>query len=399
MVDLLAGRYRLDGLLGTGGVADVHRAWDARLARHVAVKVFRPGEDLAAGRRFDVEVTTLAGLSHPALVAVHDAGHDAGQAFVVLGLVEGGTLRDRLGDGPLGTGEVRVLGARLADALDHVHAHGVVHRDVKPSNVLVDRDGTAFLADFGLARLVDSTRLTRADQVVGTAAYLAPEQVRGEQVGPAADVYALGLVLLECLTGRREYEGGDVEAAVARLHRPPRVPDHLPDDLAGLLRRMTATDPAARPAAAWCARVLADGASEEDDPAEDGEPVPSSSRAHGALLVAAGLLAVVGTVGFAWSSTGTAGPGAESPPRTSTQRPVEQAEPAEQAEQAVDTVTVTVPVPVDVQAPGEARAQAPVEAQAPVQGQAPAVVRAPAAPHADGQNPGKGPKHGKKDKP
>ena len=389
MVDLLAGRYRLDGLLGTGGVADVHRAWDARLARYVAVKVFRPGEDLAAGRRFDVEVTTLAGLSHPALVAVHDAGHDAGQAFVVLGLVEGGTLRDRLGDGPLGTGEVRVLGARLADALDHVHAHGVVHRDVKPSNVLVDRDGTAFLADFGLARLVDSTRLTRADQVVGTAAYLAPEQVRGEPVGPAADVYALGLVLLECLTGRREYEGGDVEAAVARLHRPPHVPDHLPDDLAGLLRRMTATDPAARPAAAWCARVLEDGAS-----VEDGEPVPSSSRAHGALLVAAGLLAVVGTVGFAWSSTGTAGPGAE-PPRTSTQRQVEP------VEQTADTVTVTVPVPVEVQAPGEAQAQAPapVEAQAPVQEQAPAVVRAPAAPHADGQNPGKGPKHGKKDKP
>ncbi|MDU0288874.1 serine/threonine-protein kinase [Saccharothrix longispora] len=389
VVDLLAGRYRLDGLLGTGGVADVHRAWDARLARHVAVKVFRPGEDLAAGRRFDVEVTTLAGLSHPALVAVHDAGHDAGQAFVVLGLVEGGTLRDRLGDGPLGTGEVRVLGARLADALDHVHAHGVVHRDVKPSNVLVDRDGTAFLADFGLARLVDSTRLTRADQVVGTAAYLAPEQVRGEPVGPAADVYALGLVLLECLTGRREYEGGDVEAAVARLHRPPHVPDHLPDDLAGLLRRMTATDPAARPAAAWCARVLADGAS-----VEDGEPVPSSSRAHGALLVAAGLLAVVGTVGFAWSSTGTAGPGAE-PPRTSTQRQVAP------VERTADTVTVTVPVPVEVQVPVEAQAQAPapVEAQAPVQEQAPAVVRAPAAPHADGQNPGKGPKHGKKDKP
>ncbi|MDQ2584950.1 serine/threonine protein kinase [Saccharothrix yanglingensis] len=385
----MAGRYRLDGLLGTGGVADVHRAWDVRLARHVAVKVFRPGEDLAAGRRFDVEVTTLAGLSHPALVAVHDAGHDAGQAFVVLGLVEGGTLRDHLGDGPLGTEEVRVLGARLADALDHVHAHGVVHRDVKPSNVLVDRDGTAFLADFGLARLVDSTRLTRADQVVGTAAYLAPEQVRGEPVGPAADVYALGLVLLECLTGRREYEGGDVEAAVARLHRPPRVPDHLPDDLAGLLRRMTATDPAARPAAAWCARVLEDGAS-----VEDGEPVPSSSRAHGALLVAAGLLAVVGTVGFAWSSTGSAGPGAE-PPRTSTQRPVEPVEPV------VDTVTVTVPVPVEVRAPGEAQAQAPapVEAQAPVQEQAPAVVRAPAAPHADGQSPGKGPKHGKKDKP
>ncbi|MGM1062873.1 serine/threonine-protein kinase [Saccharothrix sp. Mg75] len=350
---LLAGRYRVDGLLGTGGVADVHRAWDVRLARPVAVKVFRPGEDLAAGRRFDVEVTTLAGLSHPALVEVHDAGHDDGRAFVVLRLVEGGTLRDRVEEGPLDADEVRELGARLADALDHVHGHGVVHRDVKPSNVLLDRDGTAFLADFGLARLVDSTRLTRADQVVGTAAYLAPEQVRGHEVGPAADVYALGLVLLECLTGRREYEGGDVEAAVARLHRPPRVPDDLPGDLAALLRRMTATDPDARPSAAWCARVLVDG-----------EPVPVD-RPRGALFAAAGLLAVVGAIGFAWSSTGTVDPGAE-PPRGSSQRQAEpvgaadRVETVERVEQVVDTVTVTVPVPVEVQAP--AQPPAPVEA-------------------------------------
>ncbi len=247
----LAERYELGELLGSGGMADVHRAWDTRLRRQVAVKLFRPGAD---ARRFDSEARTLASLSHPGLVQVHDAGTADGTPFVVLELVRGPTLRDRVESGPLRVEEVRRLGAQLADALAYVHGRGVVHRDVKPSNILLGDQ--ARLADFGLARLVDSTHLTEAGQLVGTAAYLAPEQVRGEETGLAADVYALGLVLLECLTGQREYQGSDIEAAVARLHRSPVVPDELPADLRHLLTLMTSLSPRRRPTAAQCAHAL-----------------------------------------------------------------------------------------------------------------------------------------------
>ncbi|MCE6995152.1 protein kinase [Saccharothrix sp. S26] len=254
--NLLADRYQLIEPIGIGGMAEVHRAWDTVLRRHVAVKLFQPGFDPAAAQRFDNEVRVLAGLSHPALVSVYDADTKADTPFVVLRLIEGRTLHDRLALGPLPVDETRRLGARLADALAHVHAHGLVHRDVKPANILLDRDDNAYLADFGLAHLAGATRLTRTDQLVGTAAYLAPEQVLGQEIGHPTDVYALGLVLLECLTGRREYGGGDVEAAVARLHRPPVIPDDLPADIRRLLAGMTSATPADRPTAHDCAQAL-----------------------------------------------------------------------------------------------------------------------------------------------
>ncbi|MEV1120792.1 serine/threonine-protein kinase [Actinosynnema sp. NPDC049800] len=255
--NVLADRYRLIEPIGIGGMAEVHRAWDTVLRRHVAVKLVQPGFDPEAARRFDNEVHLLAGLTHPALVSVYDADTTAPTPFVVLRLVEGRTLHDRLLLGPLPLDEVRRLGARLADALAHVHAHGLVHRDVKPANILLDHEDDAYLADFGLAHLTGATRLTRTDQLVGTAAYLAPEQVLGQEIDHPADVYALGLVLLECLTGRREYEGGEVEAAVARLHRPPVIPEDLPADVRDLVARMTTAAPDDRPTAHDCARVLA----------------------------------------------------------------------------------------------------------------------------------------------
>ncbi|MFI9009099.1 serine/threonine-protein kinase [Actinosynnema sp. NPDC053489] len=251
---VLAGRYRLTGRLGVGGAAEVHRGWDVLLRRFVAVKVFRGGE--VEARRFDNEVRTLAALSHPGLLSVYDVGTCDGTSFVVLQLVDGTTLRDRLFDGVFTPAQVRALGHQVADTLAHVHGQRVVHRDVKPANILLDGSGTTYLADFGLARSLDAARVTTTNVVVGTASYLAPEQVRGEEVGPAADVYALGLVLLECLTGYREYQGDRVEAAVARLHRPPSIPHHVPAGLARLIRAMTALSPDRRPTAAHVADRL-----------------------------------------------------------------------------------------------------------------------------------------------
>ena len=196
-------------------------------------------------------------MRHPGLVGVRDSGvDDDGRPFVVMDFVDGQSLAARLREGALPAAAAIVMGTTLADALAHVHANGVVHRDVKPGNVLLDGDGRAQLTDFGIARLVDATRVTATGLVVGTAAYMAPEQVRGEVVGPPADIYALGLVLLEAVTGRREFEGGALESAIARLHRSPVVPASVPEPLASMVRRMTATDPADRPAAPDVAAAL-----------------------------------------------------------------------------------------------------------------------------------------------
>jgi serine/threonine protein kinase len=269
---LVAGRYELGPVIGAGSSAKVHRARDLRLGTEVAVKRFRSGasaHDLLQQRR---EMEALAHLHHPGLVGLHDGGTEDGRAFVVTDLVEGPTLAERISAGPpLAPGAVRRLGAQLAEALAHVHASGIVHRDVKPANVLLGGwhaggaggvgghwdGGRPRLADFGISRTFDATTATAIGCVVGTAAYLAPEQARGERVGPAVDVYALGLVLLEALTGRREFPGLAVESATARLYRSPAVPDGLPGGLGTVLTAMTRDDPLRRPSAAVVARALA----------------------------------------------------------------------------------------------------------------------------------------------
>jgi hypothetical protein len=256
---MINGRYRLGGVLGKGGMSVVHRAWDLELRRLVAVKLYVPNADPAAGQRLREEARTLAGFSHPGLLPVYDVGIDDDRPYLVLCLVEGCNLRQCLDGGPLPAHRARSIAACLAEALAYVHGHGVIHRDVKPANVLIGDREEPYLADFGIARLVGSNRLTATGQFVGTAGYLAPEQVLGGDVGAPADVYALGLVLLECLTGRTEYQGTDVEAAVARLYRPPEIPDDVPADLAALIAAMTLRDPAERPTAAECAAALTPG--------------------------------------------------------------------------------------------------------------------------------------------
>ncbi|MFD7703670.1 protein kinase [Streptomyces caelestis] len=274
--EVLAGRYRLDALIGSGGAADVHRGFDLRLRRSVAVKVFRPGADIDMEERFRDEAVILARMQHPGLVTAYDAGRHKDRAYLVMQLVEGPTLKGRITEGPLSPEEVAALGADLAEALAHAHEAGIVHRDVKPSNIILDASGRPHLSDFGISRLIDATTRTATGALIGTAAYLSPEQVLGQSVGRPADVYALGLVLLECLTGRLEYGGGPLEAAIARLHRRPVLPDSLPKDLAALLRRMTALDEWERPTAHECARMLTALAGTADSVS-----VPSAPRATG----------------------------------------------------------------------------------------------------------------------
>ncbi|MFF9280107.1 protein kinase domain-containing protein [Streptomyces griseosporeus] len=273
--ELLSGRYRLGARIGSGGMADVYEGVDTRLRRSVAVKVFRPGPDPQTEDRLTAEAVLLARLQHPGLVTVYDAGRHDDRTYLVMQLIEGPTLRSILASGALPERRVVEVGAALARVLAYVHQSGVVHRDIKPSNILLDTAGAPHLADFGIARLADATRHTAPDVLIGTAAYLAPEQVRGRQIGPAADVYALGLVLLECLKGELEYQGTPLEATVARLHRPPDVPAWLAPELAALLRAMTAQDPEARPDAEHCAQALA---SRHTGPAPYPLPLPAPSE-------------------------------------------------------------------------------------------------------------------------
>src|SRR3954452_20002775 len=260
---LLDGRYRLGDRLGSGAVAEVFKAMDERLARPVAVKLFR-GDAAEELQRHEAEMRTLAQLDHPSLVTVYDAGDADGQPYLVMQLVEGDTLADELRRGPIGLERTARYGAALADALAYVHAQGFVHRDVKPANVLIAADGRVHLADFGIARLVDSAHVTRTGDVLGTPAYFAPEQVSGGAVGSAADIYALGLMLLECLTGQRAFEGTAMEVAMARMNRDPEIPASIPASWHDLLRAMTAREAADRLSASATAEQLRHLAAGED---------------------------------------------------------------------------------------------------------------------------------------
>ncbi|MEE8602487.1 serine/threonine-protein kinase [Euzebya tangerina] len=254
---LLADRYRLTDAIGRGGMADVYSAEDSRSDRMVAVKVMRLGE-AADPDRFASEMEILERLEHPAIVRLFDTGRTEDHSpYFVMQLVTGESLSTRLREeGALPESDITKWAARVAGALAHAHERGVVHRDIKPANILMDQQGRGFLTDFGVARLVDSTLVTKAGTTIGTAAYLAPEQLQDSAVGPPADVYALGLVLIEAFSGRRAFRGSGVEAAMARLGRDPAIPRALPDNWVGLLIAMTRRDPARRPDAAFVEAVL-----------------------------------------------------------------------------------------------------------------------------------------------
>jgi tRNA A-37 threonylcarbamoyl transferase component Bud32 len=264
---VLDGRYELGAVLGVGGMAQVHRGYDRLLDRPVAVKVFHRHllDDPITVARVRSEIRVLARLDHPHLVRLDDAVFPAASAadggglrspYLVMELVDGPTLAEEVRGRAMEPARAAAIGAGLAEALAHVHAAGVVHRDVKPANVLLTGEGTAKLADFGIALLGEDPRHTTTGMLVGTAGYLAPEQIRGGTVTGATDVHALGLVVLECLTGVREYPGTGIAAAVARLHRTPEVPAVFGGSWVELLGAMTEEDPSQRPSAAQAAMAL-----------------------------------------------------------------------------------------------------------------------------------------------
>jgi serine/threonine protein kinase len=241
-------------------MATVYRAIDETLGREVAVKMFRTGA-AADLTRHEEETRVLAGLSHHGLVTLLDAGIDDSDPserhpFLVMELVEGANLQEALAQRTFNTREIGEIAYDIAEALEFVHAHGVVHRDIKPSNILLVEYGTstfrtrARLTDFGIALDAESARTTSDQSTTGTAAYLSPEQAGRKEVTTATDVYSFGLVLLQCFTGELAFPGEAIASALARLVDDPAIPDDLPDAWSDILRGMLARDPADRPAIA-----------------------------------------------------------------------------------------------------------------------------------------------------
>ncbi|MFF3865940.1 protein kinase [Micromonospora sp. NPDC001898] len=253
---VLSGRYRLDDRVATGGMGDVWRATDQILGRQVAVKVLLPAlvSDPDFIARFRTEARIMAALRHPGIVQVYDCGEDdlpdGGRAdYLVMEFVEGQPLSRRIeAAGQLDVAETMSIVAQAAQALHAAHLGGIVHRDVKPSNLLVQEDGTVVLVDFGVARSTNVTSITSADAVPGTALYMAPEQAAGRPVSGATDIYALGAVAYCCLTGGPPFTGDNpLQVAVRHLDdEPPELPQEIPASVRQLVGRALAKDPAAR---------------------------------------------------------------------------------------------------------------------------------------------------------
>jgi tetratricopeptide (TPR) repeat protein/predicted Ser/Thr protein kinase len=308
---LLDGRYRVVRHLGSGGMASVLLCKDERLARQVAVKRLHADSPVDVEQRFTREAKLGASLNHPNLVSVFDTATDDEGVLIVMEYVEGEPLSRMLRRGPLRPEEVASMVRDLGDALDHAHSQGVIHRDVKPANVLIREDGVTKLADLGIATASDGTRITRSGTVLGTAAYMAPEQLDGREAGPAADVYALAAISFEALSGKRPREGR-TPMEIAHKIATEGAPDLLdawpgaPRVAAEVLKRGMAQDPEDRPPSAGeFARELATAleAPPEEKPARTrrlgGRRRAKRTAAGAAVAGAAGAAAGAGAAGAA----------------------------------------------------------------------------------------------------
>ena len=252
---LLGGRYRVKGHLGSGGMASVLLCEDEHLGRQVAVKRLHSDSPSDSVRRFVREAKLGASLNHPNIVSVFDTLSDDEGVLIVMEYVEGEALSSALKRGPLDERRVAAIARDLGSALDHAHDSGVVHRDVKPGNVLLGAGGTTKLVDLGIATAVDQTRITHRGTVLGTAAYMAPEQLGGGEIGPYTDIYALAAVLYEALAGRRPRPGRTPLEIAHRIatEEPPDIRDVLPRApraAAEALKRGMSREPAGRPGSA-----------------------------------------------------------------------------------------------------------------------------------------------------
>ena len=252
---LVADRYRLEEVIATGGMGQVWRATDQTLGRPVAVKVLRPdtADDAGFVERFRAEARHSAALQHPNIATVHDFGEGEHSAYLVMELIEGKPLSTIIRErAPLPAEEVTEILYQAAIALQAAHDAGVVHRDVKPANIVVDDDGYARLTDFGISRALSGASLTQTGEVLGTPHYLAPEQAQGKPAGPASDVYALAVVGYEMLTGTRPFAGDSmVTTALAHVAQPaPPLPESVPEPLSTTVMAGLAKDPNQRPESA-----------------------------------------------------------------------------------------------------------------------------------------------------
>jgi serine/threonine-protein kinase len=315
---LASGRYRVERVLGDGAMATVVLARDEELDRLVAVKLLdeRLAADESFRARFAREARVAAALSHPNVVTVFDVGESDGRPFIVMEHVEGRTLEERLRrEGPLPADEVRRIARQVCAGLEHAHAQGLIHRDLKPANLIERGDGTIKIADFGIARAAETT-LTEAGTILGTAAYLAPEQAEGREVTQATDLYGLGVVLYELLTGKRLWEVESLAALASRGTEPaPEPPPDAPADLRAAIARCLAPDAADRPTSAGEVADLLD-----DQPEEPTVVLPGPRRARArrrwspatwAALLAGLLLLGLGAFGLALTATGDDGASAQ----------------------------------------------------------------------------------------
>ncbi len=251
----LGGRYDIEEVIGKGGMAQVYRAFDVKLRRSVALKVMAPqlsvdGEFI---RRFEREARLSASLSHPAIVTVYDVGEEAGQHYIAMEFIDGRSLNAILRErGAPGLSYVVPLLDPLCQALDYAHSKGAVHRDVKPHNILVSSDGQVLLTDFGIAQPLDAgtERLTRTGTFMGTPEYISPEQLEARRVDGKSDLYALGIVAYEVLTGRVPFSGNTPQLIVAHTQNPPPPPcsimPSLPPEIDGMIAQALSKNPADR---------------------------------------------------------------------------------------------------------------------------------------------------------
>ena len=252
--ELLADRYRIDHELGRGGFATVYQVWNPRLERSEALKVLAPGHqvDEDFSRRFTQEVRLAAALEHPSIVKVYDFGETGGIYWYSMQLVEGRTLSGEVRvRGPLSEGETALIAIPLLEALEYSHGRGIVHRDIKPENVILDRAGRPFLMDFGIAKAAGSLVKTQTGFLLGTPAYVAPEQAQGRKLDGRADLYALGVTLYKTASGEYPFQASDpLQAVILRLTEPPRPLDAakpgIDPDFAAIVMRALEREPDGR---------------------------------------------------------------------------------------------------------------------------------------------------------